>query len=98
MTLFRSGETKEEKQARKERELMMKFGLDGLSDYRDISTLKEIASCLTGNKLIETGVALGGNGVESSKLSYFRILMLQNNIIIRQLERLNKNLEQLNQQ
>ena len=98
MAIFGSGETKEEKQARKIKELMKKFGLDGLSDPRDISAVKEITLGLSGNRFIEAGLTLAGNSVESSKLSYFRILMLQNNIIIRQLERLNKNLEQLNQQ
>jgi len=93
MAIFGSGETKEEKQARKERELMMKFGLDNLSDPRDMAAVRDIASNLSGNKMIQAGVVLQGNGVDAAKLSYFRVLMLQNNIIIRQLERLNKNLE-----
>lgn len=93
MAIFGSSETKEEKQERKISELMMKFGLDDLSDSRDISAVKEISSCLAGNKLIETGAALQGSGVDAAKLSYFRVLMIQNNIIIRQLERLNRNFE-----
>ena len=90
MGLFGSGETKEEKQARKAAELMARYGLEELSDPRDVAAVKEIAAELTGNKLVETGAALQGNGVDSAKLSYLRVLMEQNFIIIGQLDRLNR--------
>lgn len=90
MGLFGSGETKEEKQARKVSELLAKYGVDDLSDPRDIASVREIAAELAGNKLIEAGAALQGNGVDAAKLSYLRVLMEQNFIIIRQLDSLNK--------
>lgn len=90
MALFGNGETKEEKQARKIAELLKKYGVDELSDPRDIASVREIAAGLSGNKLIEAGAALSGNAVETATLSYLRAIMEQNFIIIRQLERLNQ--------
>ena len=90
MALFNSGETKEEKQERKIKELMARYGLQELSDPRDFASAREIANCMMGNKMVEFGNALSGNGTDAAKLSYLRILMEQNFIIIRQLERLNR--------
>ena len=93
MGLFGNGETKEEKKARKIQELLQKYGLDNLSDPRDLEAVKNISNNLAGNNLIELGTALQGNGVDSAKLTYMRAIMEQNFIIIRQLDRLNRNLE-----
>ena len=90
MALFGSGETKEEKQARKTTEILRKFGVDELSDPRDVAAVKEIAAEMAGNKMIEAGASLQGSGVDAAKLSYLRILMEQNFIIIRQLDRLSR--------
>lgn len=90
MGLFGSGETKEEKQARKISEMLAKYGLEELSDPRDVAAVKEIAAELAGNKMIEAGAALQGNGVDAAKLAYLRVLMEQNFIIIRQLDKLNR--------
>ncbi len=89
MGLFGSGEAKEDKQAKKVSEILRKYGVEELSDPRDVASMREIAVEMMGNKLIETGVLLQGNGIDSTKLSYLRILMQQNFIIIRQLDRLN---------
>jgi len=83
-------ETKEEKQARKVQELLEKYGLQNLSDPRDIESVKRISESLYGNKLIELGTALSGSGEDSAKLTYLSALVEQNWIIIRQLDQLNK--------
>ena len=41
MALFGTGETKEEKQARKIAELLKKYGVDELSDPRDIASVRD---------------------------------------------------------
>ena len=93
MALFGEKETKEEKQARKARELLEKYGLQELSDPRDLEAVKNISYSLMGNKMIELGTALsGGSGADSAKMSYLSALVEQNWIIIRQLDRLNKSL------
>lgn len=92
MALF-SGESKEDKQAKKAESLLAKYGLEELSDPRDLESVKAISYALMGNKLIELGTALGGSGADSAKMTYLHALTEQNWIIIRQLDRLNKNLE-----
>ena len=93
MALFGEKETKEEKQARKTRELLEKYGLQELSDPRDLEAVKNISYSLMGNKMIELGTALGGSGEDAAKMSYLSALVEQNWIIIRQLDRLNKSLD-----
>lgn len=86
----------EEKKAAKVEELLNRYGLQELSDERDFDSVTRIAWNLTGNKMIELGVALQGNGADSAKLSYLNAIMEQNFIIIRQLDRISKKLEGLN--
>lgn len=88
MALFNS-ENKEDKKARKTEELLDKYGLQELSDPRDLSDVREIANALFGNKLIEVGAALSGAGPDAVKMSYLRAIVEQNWIIIRQLDKLN---------
>ncbi len=91
MALFGGNkETKEEKQARKVQELLEKYGLQDLSDPRDLESVKRISESLYGNKLIELGTALSGSGEDSAKLAYLSALVEQNWIIIRQLDQLNR--------
>lgn len=92
MGLFNQ-EDKEAKQAQKVQKLMAKYGLQDLSDPRDYKAVEQIAYDLAGNKLIELGTALQGNATDMAKLTYMSALMQQNFIIIRQLDRLNANLE-----
>lgn len=48
MGLFNGGETKEEKQARKQQEMLAKYGLQNLTDPTDISSVKKIVEELVG--------------------------------------------------
>lgn len=89
MGIFGNGETREAKSDRKIAELLAKYGVDELSDPRDIASVREIAQEMAGNKLIEAGTLLQGNGIDATKMAYLRILMQQNFIIIRQLDKLN---------
>lgn len=93
MGIFGNGETKEEKQEQKINERLKKYGLEDLSDPRDIQAVRNIQLALMGNKLIELGNALSGSGVDTAKLSYMDAIMQQNYIIIRQLDRIAKLLE-----
>ena len=94
MALFKEKESKEDKQERKELELMEKYGLDELTDPRDIESVRKIVSELVGTGLMETGMKLAmANAGDQLKVSYLRATMEQNFIIIRQLEKLNKLLD-----
>ena len=95
MALFGNKEGKEEKAARKTAEMLERFGLEELSDERDLSTVKKVAEEMSGNSLIEFGTALSGKAEDVAKMSYLRAILEQNWIIIRQLDRLNRNLENL---
>lgn len=86
MALF--GEGKEEKQERKTQEILAKYGLNELSDPRDLENVKNISRALMGNKLIEIGTAMQGAGADSAKMSYLSAIVEQNWIIIRQLDKL----------
>ena len=90
MALFGNGE---EKRGQKIQALMQKYGLEDLSDPRDKQAVQNIATNLMGNKLIELGAALQGNGVDAAKMSYLNAIMEQNFIMIRQLDRIAKSLE-----
>lgn len=81
------------KQEQKVQMMLQRYGLQGLSDPRDIQAVRNIATSLSGNKLIEVGTLLQGNGVDPAKLSYLNAIMEQNFIIIRQLDKLTKLLE-----
>lgn len=90
MALF--GNT-EEKKAAKVEALLNRYGLQELSDQRDLDSVRNIATNLMGNKLIQLGAALQGNGADAAKLSYMNAIMEQNFIMIRQLDRIAKKLE-----
>ena len=83
--MFGNKETKEDK----EQKFMKKWGLDGLTDPRDIASVKEIAIELAGTGLMETGMKLSmANSIDQLKVSYLRTIMEQNFIIIRQLDKI----------
>lgn len=90
MALFGNNE---EKKAAKVEALLNRYGLQELSDQRDLDSVRNIATNLMGNKLIELGAALQGNGADAAKLSYMNAIMEQNFIMIRQLDRIAKKLE-----
>jgi len=89
MALFGNNEEKKEEKAQA---LLAKYGLQELSDPRDLEAVKQISYNLMGNKLIELGTALQGNGADAAKLSYLNAIMEQNFIMIRQLDRIAKEL------
>lgn len=90
MALFGNNEEKKEQ---KIQALLQRYGLEDLSDPRDKQAVQNIATNLMGNKLMELGTALQGNGVDSAKMSYLSAIMEQNFIMIRQLDRIAKALE-----
>lgn len=90
MALFGNNEDKKEQ---KIQALLQRYGLEDLSDPRDKQAVQNIATNLMGNKLMELGTALQGNGVDSAKMSYLSAIMEQNFIMIRQLDRIAKALE-----
>ena len=95
MALFGNGESKDEKKERKAQEMLSKYGLDCLSDPKDLEAVKNIQYSLMGNKMIELGAALQGNGADAAKMSYLNAILQQNYIIIRQLDRIAKALEDI---
>lgn len=82
-------ETKEEKRARKEQELLKRYGLEDVSpEYAD--ALEEIASGLPWSSMTEFGTALSGSSEDVAKLSLLRTIVDQNFIIIRELDKIAK--------
>lgn len=74
-----------EGQADKAQKLMEKYNVQNVSS--DISEdVKAIALDLAGNKAIELGTLLQGNGVDATKMSYLSAIMKQNWIIIKLLD------------
>ena len=101
MGLFNnSGETKEEKKARKQAEAeakqaekdlaaLRKFGMENLKDPNDIESVKSILNELSGTGLTELGISLGAD-IQKNIMNYQRAVLEQNFIIIRQLDRIAK--------
>ena len=87
MALF--GESKEEKKDRKVQELLDKYGLQELSDPRDVNSVKQIATKLAGSNLINIGTAMSGLPQDVGKMTLLQAIVEQNWIIIRQLDKLN---------
>lgn len=90
MALFGNSE---EKKSAKVDELLQRYSLQELADDRDYDSVVRIAQNLMGNKLIELGAALQGNGTDAAKLSYLNAIMEQNFIMIRQLDRISQSLK-----
>lgn len=95
MALFKSAEEKADEQAKKERKLLKKYGVDELSDPRDLESVKKIASELIGSGLQEAGLKISMAKPEFLlPITYQRAIMEQNFIMIRQLDRIAKLLEE----
>ncbi len=89
MALFKSADDKAEEQAKKERKLLKKYGVDELSDPRDMESVKKIAQELLGTTLQEAGMKIAMAKPEVQlPVSYQRAIMEQNFIMIRQLDRI----------
>ena len=93
-------ESKEDKQKRKDQEARAKlalYGLSDLSDPKDLQLALEIINGMTGVGVMETGIAIGGNNTNDilrCQLYYQSAVYKQNFLIIRQLDRIAKLLEE----
>jgi hypothetical protein len=75
----------EEKQQEKVDKLLQKYRVTNVSaDIKE--DVNAIALDLAGNKAIELGAVLQGNGVDAVKMSYLSAIMKQNWIIIKLLD------------
>lgn len=94
MALFKSAEEKAAKQESKEQALLDKYGVGSLSDSEDLDSVRKIAQELLGSGFMEAGVKLSLAKPEIQlPISYQRAIMEQNFIIIRQLDKIAKALE-----
>lgn len=94
MGLF-NRESKEEKEQKQLQEFMERFQLEDL-DEKDLVVLERIALDLSGLGLMKFGVVFSSTSSENMlKIGYLSALVEQNWMIIRQLSRLNKTLENL---
>ena len=91
MALF-GGPSKEEKQAQELEKFMQRYHLDDLNP-RDLETVRSIAGDLAGNGMLKLGISLSGKPEESAKIAYLSALVQQNWLIINQLARISKQLE-----
>lgn len=90
MGLFSKDETKMERTARKEQEILERYGLTEVSPM-DIESIRKIIADLSGNGLFKAGMALTfAKGEEQAKVTYLSALVEQNWIIIRQLDRIQR--------
>ena len=79
----------------KEQKMLEKYGVANLSDPEDIASVKKIAQELVGSGMMETGLKLSLAKAEVQlPISYQRTIMEQNFIIIRQLDKIAKLLEE----
>lgn len=84
---------KDVKREQKTRQILEKYGLQGLSDPKDQQAVYNLAYEMSGSALESVGLLLQGNSADSAKLDALRALMEQNFIMIRQLDRITKLLE-----
>jgi hypothetical protein len=95
MGLFGDKESREDKELREVEKFMEKYQLEDL-DEKDLIVLRRITNDLAGNKFFKAGLALSFAKVEEqAKVTYLSAQVEQNWMIIRQLSRLNKNIENL---
>lgn len=93
--MFGGKDKKDEKQQRELEKFMERYQLEDL-DEKDLVVLRRITQDLAGNKWMKAGMALSFAKVEEqAKVTYLSALVEQNWMIVRQLSRLNTNLERL---
>lgn len=90
------------KQTEKAKAVLRKYGLDSLTNGRDIASAARIAAELAGTGLMDAGVTLsllGGDrsvsAADKVQVNYQRAIVEQNFILIRQLSQLNEALNKL---
>lgn len=89
------GKKKQDKEEKQMQKFMEKYQLEDL-DEKDLVVLQRIANDLFANNLFKVGLALTfAKAEEQAKVTYLSALVEQNWMIIRQLSRLNKNIEKL---
>ena len=93
MGLFGNNDVQKDVEAHRAQALLQRYGLENLSDPRDMQAVQNIATTLTGNKLVEMGTLLQGYGTDVGKLTYLRAIVEQNFIMIRQLDKIAQKLE-----
>ena len=94
MALFGGG-NKQSKQEKQIEKYLKKYQLEDL-DEKDLVVLQRIAYDLVGNNFFKAGMVLSfAKAEEQAKVTYLSTLVEQNWMIIRQLSRLNKNMEEL---
>lgn len=93
MNPFGKKKSKEEKEQEQLQKFMEKYQLEDL-DEKDLVVLKRITSDLAGNNFLKAGMAFSfAKAEEQAKVTYLSTLVEQNWMIIRQLSRLNKSIE-----
>ena len=87
MAFFSTPEEKVEKQLQKEQAMMAKYGLDDLTDPKDIDSVRKIVSELSGTGSMSS---IFQSEKDSLKCQTYllRAIVEQNFIMIRQMERL----------
>lgn len=94
MALF-GGKDKKSKSEKQLEKYLKKYQLEDL-DEKDMVVLERIANDLVGNNFFKAGMALSfAKAEEQAKVTYLSTLVEQNWMIIRQLSRMNKNIEDL---
>lgn len=89
MAFGKPKETKEDKQIRKEHELLARYGLDKMENMEYTDAVRKIAYGMAGTGFLEAGLALsGGRTADQITHSYLRVIMEQNFIMIRQYDQL----------
>ena len=95
MALFGDKLSKDEKEQKQMQQFMQKYQLEDL-DQKDLVVLNRIANDLIGNSFFKAGMALSmAKAEEQAKVGYLSALVEQNWLIIKQLGRLNKNIEEM---
>ena len=93
--MFGGKEKRDDKQQRELEKFMARYQLEDL-DEKDLVVLRRITQDLAGNKWMKAGMALSFAKVEEqAKVTYLSALVEQNWMIVRQLSRLNVNIERL---
>lgn len=97
MALFKTQEEKQQAQNNKIYQTMVRYGVDDLSDPKDMQAIQNIVNSLAGSSLMEVGSLMAGTEAIMNRVNaqYSKAIFEQNFIIIRQLERLNRNLENM---
>ena len=95
--MFGKKENEEDKREREMQKFMDRYQLEDL-DSKDLAVIKRIATDLAGSGFGKLGMALSfGKTEDKLKIGYLSALVEQNWMIIRQLSRLNKNIEKISE-